>query len=102
MNSISKQALERVARIYKSNKEAGQAIGMHPRSFARLCRQHDLNGDRMRRDPFRARDDLRHRSCRRTAPLGLQRALTGYLDLRGRKRNALVCDKPTRAPCYSV
>ena len=59
MNSISKQALERVARIYKSNKEASQAIGMHPRSFARLCRQHDLNGDRMRRDPFRARDDLR-------------------------------------------
>jgi hypothetical protein len=42
MNSISKQALERVARIYKSNKEASQAIGMHPRSFARLCRQHDI------------------------------------------------------------
>ena len=35
MNSISKEALERVARIYKSNKEASQAIGVHPRSFAR-------------------------------------------------------------------
>lgn len=42
MSRISREALERVARIYKSNKEASQAIGLHPRSFARLCRQHGI------------------------------------------------------------
>lgn len=42
MSSVSKDALERVARMYKSNKEASQAIGLHPRSFARLCRQHGI------------------------------------------------------------
>lgn len=42
MNRVNKQALERVARIYKSNKEASQAIGLHPRSFSRLCRQHGI------------------------------------------------------------
>ena len=42
MNRISKEALERVARIYKSNKDASRAIGLHPRSFARLCREHSI------------------------------------------------------------
>jgi hypothetical protein len=42
MSRISREALERVARIYKPNKEASQAIGLHPRSFARLCRQHGI------------------------------------------------------------
>jgi hypothetical protein len=42
MNRISKQSLERVARIYKSNKEASQALGLHPRSFSRLCREHNI------------------------------------------------------------
>ncbi len=40
MNRIDKEALERVARIYKSNKEASQVIRVHPRSFARMCREH--------------------------------------------------------------
>jgi len=42
MKPINKDAVERVARIYKSNKEASQAIGIHPRSFARLCREHGI------------------------------------------------------------
>ena len=42
MNHIDKEALERVARIYKSNKEASQAIRVHPRSFARMCREHGI------------------------------------------------------------
>ena len=42
MNRVNKEALERVARIYKSNKDASQAVGLHPRSFSRLCRQHGI------------------------------------------------------------
>ena len=42
MKPINKDAVERVARICKSNKEASQAIGIHPRSFARLCREHGI------------------------------------------------------------
>ena len=39
---ITKERLERIARIYKTNKDAGSAIGMHPGAFARLCRQHGI------------------------------------------------------------
>jgi len=42
MKPITKDAVERVARMYKSNKEASQAIGIHPGSFARLCRKHRI------------------------------------------------------------
>ncbi|MFC1525602.1 hypothetical protein ACFL6X_02205 [Candidatus Latescibacterota bacterium] len=42
MKPITKDAIERAARIYKSNKEASQAIGIHPGSFARLCRKHGI------------------------------------------------------------
>lgn len=38
MEKIAKERLERVARIYKSNREASRALGMAPESFARACR----------------------------------------------------------------
>ena len=39
MESIDKERLERVARIYKSNKDASQVLGIAPGSFARACRR---------------------------------------------------------------
>ena len=39
---VTKEQLEHVALVYKTNKEAGAAIGMHPGAFARLCRQHGI------------------------------------------------------------
>ena len=42
MKPIAREELERVARMYKSNKEASQALGIHPGSFARLCRRHGI------------------------------------------------------------
>ena len=43
MKAIPREALERVARMYKSNKEASRALGIHPGSFARLCRRHGID-----------------------------------------------------------
>ena len=42
MEEIARERLERVARIYKSNKEASAAIGMAPASFSRACRRHGI------------------------------------------------------------
>ena len=43
MQSIaSKEQLAWIARIHKTNKEACAAIGIHPGTFARLCRQHGI------------------------------------------------------------
>jgi hypothetical protein len=39
---ITRDQVERVARIYKSNQDAGHALGIDPRSFARLCRRHGI------------------------------------------------------------
>ncbi|NKB69293.1 MAG: hypothetical protein GKR89_19660 [Candidatus Latescibacteria bacterium] len=39
---ITRTQLERVARIYHSNEDAGQALGIVGRSFSRLCRQHGI------------------------------------------------------------
>ena len=49
MKPVSVEDLERVARLYKSNKEASAALGIHPRSFARLCRQHGIPTPYVRR-----------------------------------------------------
>lgn len=49
---ITRDQVERVARIYASNQEAGRALGIAPRSFARLCRRHGIEtpyGRRRRR-----------------------------------------------------
>ncbi len=57
MKPVSVEDLERVARLYKSNKEASAALGIHPRSFARLCRKHGIPTPYVRRR--RARADCR-------------------------------------------
>ncbi len=39
MNKIDKERIERAARIYGSNRDAGLALGIAPGSFGRLCRR---------------------------------------------------------------
>ena len=48
---ITREQIERVARIYKHNQDAGQALGITMRSFARLCRKYEIETpyDRKRR-----------------------------------------------------
>ena len=47
--SISRERIERVARIYKSNQDAGRALGIDPRSFSRLCRRYGVQTPYVRR-----------------------------------------------------
>lgn len=42
MAGTDRDCVERVARIYASNQDAGQALGITMRSFSRLCRQHGI------------------------------------------------------------
>ena len=39
---ITREDVERVARIYKTNKDAGASLSINPRSFSRLCRQYGI------------------------------------------------------------
>ena len=39
---VEQEAVERVARVYKMNKEAGQALGIGAQYFARLCRRYGI------------------------------------------------------------
>jgi hypothetical protein len=39
---ITRGQIERVARLYKSNQHAGQALGIETRSFSRLCRRYRI------------------------------------------------------------
>jgi len=50
---ITKEHVERVARIYKTNKDAGRALGINARSFARLCRRHGIETPYARRQRLR-------------------------------------------------
>ena len=43
MEKISRDRLERVARIYKSNKEASQALGISLGGFGRACRRYGID-----------------------------------------------------------
>ena len=49
MESIEKERLERVARIYKSNKDASRALGIAPGSFSRACRRYGIETPYVRR-----------------------------------------------------
>jgi len=49
MQTMDKERLERVARIYKSNKEASEALGMAPGSFGRACRRYGIETPYVRR-----------------------------------------------------
>jgi len=42
MRKIARDRVERVARLYRSNKAAGAALGITPSSFARLCRRYGI------------------------------------------------------------
>jgi len=39
---ITRAAVERVARIYKTNQDAAAALEITSRSFSRLCRRHGI------------------------------------------------------------
>lgn len=42
MQRTSKERVERVARMYASNKDASRALGISMGSFGRLCRQYEI------------------------------------------------------------
>jgi uncharacterized protein YjhX (UPF0386 family) len=46
---ISKDQIQRVARIYKHNQDASKAIGITLRSFSRLCRKYGVETPYARR-----------------------------------------------------
>ena len=52
---ISRQRLERAARLYHSNEAAGRALGIVGRSFSRLCRQHGIETPYARKRRQRSR-----------------------------------------------
>ena len=41
-NGVTAEVLARAARVYKTNKDAGAALGMSMRGFARACRRHGI------------------------------------------------------------
>ena len=49
MEAISKERIERVARIYASNQDASRALGIAMRSFSRLCKRYDVETPYVRR-----------------------------------------------------
>ena len=49
MEKVSLDRVERAARIYASNKEASQALGIAAGSFGRICRQHGIETPYARR-----------------------------------------------------
>ncbi len=62
---ITREQLERVARIYHSNEDAGRALGIVGRSFSRLCRHNGIETPYARRR--RERDAARHNQTKREA-----------------------------------
>lgn len=50
---ITREAVERVARIYKTNKDACAAMGICLKSFSRLCRQHGIETPYARKESRR-------------------------------------------------
>ena len=58
--SIERDRIERAARIYASNQDAGVALGIAPSSFGRLCRRYGVETPKARRQ--RRHKDLLHKS----------------------------------------
>ena len=50
---ITREQVARVARMYKNNLEAGRALDIAPRSFARLCTRHGIETPYMRQRRLR-------------------------------------------------
>ena len=59
MRKIDPERIERAARIYASNQEASQALGIAPGSFSRLCRAYAVETPYARKR--RRRQECRHR-----------------------------------------
>ena len=49
LSRFTREELERAARIYHSNKDAGQALGIAAQSFSRLCRRFGIETPQARR-----------------------------------------------------
>lgn len=49
MEKVDQSRVARAARLYVSNKEAGQALGIAAGSFGRLCRQYGIQTPQARR-----------------------------------------------------
>ena len=49
MAKIARARIERAARIYASNADAGLALGIAPGSFGRLCRHYGIDTPKIRR-----------------------------------------------------
>ena len=58
MSAIERDRIERAARIYASNQDAGLALGIAPGSFGRLCRRYGIETPQARRKRRRAQDSL--------------------------------------------
>lgn len=52
---FSREQIERVARMYKCNLDASQALGITIRSFSRLCRKYEIESPFARRQRQRGR-----------------------------------------------
>jgi hypothetical protein len=57
LTGVPEEVLQRAARMYKTNKEAGAALGMSMRGFARACRRHGIETPYARRQKSRRPKD---------------------------------------------
>ena len=53
MDKFDKNRIEKAARIYASNRDAGLALGIAPGSFGRLCRRFGIETPQARRQRMR-------------------------------------------------
>ena len=56
-SSIPKEQIERAARMYRTNRLASAALGIHLATFSRLCREYGVSTpyDRRRQQPRETR-----------------------------------------------
>lgn len=47
---ISRERVERAARIYSSNRAAAEALGIRPGSFSRLCKKYEIESPQKRKE----------------------------------------------------
>lgn len=52
LTGVPVEILERAARVYKTNKDAGAALGLSMRGFARACRRYGIETPYARRRRF--------------------------------------------------
>ena len=63
MPIIERERIERAARIYANNRDAGIALGIAPGSFGRLCRRYGV-------ETPQARKNRQHQVLRRAYECG--------------------------------